>query len=102
MKLFFISVLLMGMSFLTNNEECDQLKFDINIVHTTSGLANGIIEVSVIKSASKVRAFLYGDKKSKNRLNVRIDKLNKLQAGTYLLVLQNNDCSTVKRNLVVK
>jgi len=92
----------MGMSYLPNEDECDQLKFDVSIVDTTNGLDNGTIEVSIVKSSSKVRAYLYGDKKSKNRLDVRIDKLNKLPAGTYLLVLQNNDCSAVKRNLVVK
>jgi hypothetical protein len=102
MKLFFISVLLMGMSFLPKEEECDQLKFDTSIVHTTNGLDNGTIEIAIIKSSSKVRAFLYGDKKSKNRLDVRIDKLNKLPAGTYLLILQNNECSATKRNLVIE
>ena len=102
MKIVIASVLVVIASFLPKEQECDQLKFDINVVHTTDGLDNGKIEVINIDSPSKVRAFLYGDNKGKNRLDVKIEKLDKLQAGTYILILQNKECSAVKRDIIVK
>ena len=101
MKIVFVSVLVVIASFLPKEQECDQLKFDINVVHTTGGLDNGKIEVTNIESPSKVRAFLYGDKRE-NRLDVKVEKLDKLKSGTYILILQNKKCSTVKRDIVVK
>ena len=102
MKIVFASVLVVIASFLPKEQECDQLKFDVNVVHTTEGLDNGKIEVINIDSPSKVRAFLYGDKRDKNRLDVKVEKLDKLKAGTYILILQNKKCSSVKRDIVVK
>jgi len=102
MKIVFASVLVVLASFIPKEQECDQLKFDINVVHTTNGLDNGKIEVVNIDSPSKVRAFLYGDKRDKNRLDVKVEKLDKLKAGTYILILQNKKCSSVKRDIIVK
>ena len=102
MKLIFVSVLLAMVSLLSKEEQCDTLKFDLEITHTTDGLDNGKIEVTILESPSRVKAFLYGDKKNKNRLDVKIDKLVKLQAGTYVLVLQNKECSSVKNNIIIK
>ncbi len=102
MKIAFVSVLVVLTSFLPKEQECDQLKFDINIVHTSDGLNNGKIEVSNVDSPSPVRAFLYGNGKDKNLLDVKIEKLIALKAGTYILILQNKKCSTVKRDIIVK
>ena len=102
MKIVFASVLVAILSFIPKEQECDQLKFDIHVVHTSSGLDNGKIEVSKIDSPSKVRAFLYGDNKSKNRLDVKVEKLIKLPAGTYILILQNSQCSSVTHDIIVK
>ena len=102
MKIVFASVLVIIASFLPKEQECDELKFEINVVHTTDGLENGKIEVIDIDSPSKVRAFLYGDKRDKNRLDVKAEKLDKLKAGTYVLILQNKNCSSVKRDIIVK
>ena len=102
MKIVFASVLVIIASFLPKEQECDELKFEINVVHTTEGHENGQIEVINIDSPSKVRAFLYGDKRDKNRLDVKVEKLDKLKAGTYVLILQNKNCSSVKRDIIVK
>ena len=102
MKVVLVSVLVVFSSFLPNEQECDQLKFEINIVHTTDGRDNGKIEVSNIDSPSQVKAFLYGNGKNKNKLDVKIEKLVKLGSGTYTLVLQNNKCSAVKRDIIVR
>ncbi len=102
MKVFIFSLLLVISSFTYERQDCDQLKFEVNITHSSDGLNNGIIEVVELKSTSKVKAFLYGDKKSKNRLDVKIDKLNNLEAGKYLLVLQNKDCSSVKKDIIIQ
>jgi len=82
--------------------QCDGLKFEIEIIHTTSNLNNGIIEVTVIKSNSKVRVFLYGDLKSKNRLDVKPSELTQLAAGTYLLVIRDDKCNKIKRDIVIE
>jgi len=102
MKLFFISILLAITSLTSIEEQCDTLKFDLEITHTTGGHDNGKIEVIILASHSGVKAFLYGDKKSKNLLDVKINKLDNLQAGTYLLILQDNECSSVKRDIIIK
>ena len=102
MKIVFVSVLLFLASFISKEQECDQLKFEINVVHTSDGLDNGKIEVTNIDSPSKVRAFLYGDKREKNKLDVKVEKLEKLKPGTYILILQNKKCSSVKRDIIVK
>ena len=102
MKIVLIGVLVVFTSFLPKEQECDQLKFEVNIVHTTDGRDNGKIEISNIDSPSEVRAFLYGNGKNNNVLDVKIEKLVKLGAGSYTLILQNKKCSAVKRNIIVR
>lgn len=102
MKLLLISSIVALMSFTVLQKSCDDLKFDIKITSTSSGLDNGKIEVTIIKSTSNVRAYLYGDTRKKNKLDVSVDDLINLEAGTYTLVLQNNDCSAVKRDIEIK
>jgi hypothetical protein len=102
MKIVLVGVLVIFTSFLPREQECDQLKFDINIVHTTDGQDNGKIEVSNINSPSQVKAFLYGNGKNKNKLDVKIENLEKLGVGTYTLILQNKKCSTVTRDIIIR
>lgn len=86
----------------TEKNYCDDLKFSIEVTHTTNGTNNATLEITVIKSASKVKAYLYGDTKSKNKLNVELTELTDLPSGKYILVLQNNKCSSVKRDIIIK
>jgi hypothetical protein len=102
MKLFFIGVLFFTFTLVAGQPPCNGLKFEVKVTHTTDNLDNGKIEVTIIKSAAGVKAFLYGDKKSKNRLDVKPDQLTQLAAGTYQLVLQDNNCSTLKRDIIIK
>lgn len=102
MKVFLVSALLVVSSFTLEKRLCNQLKFDVSITHTSNDQNNGIIEVVDLKSTTKVKAFLYGDKKSKNRLDVKVEKLTNLESGKYLLVLQNNECSSVKKDIIIK
>ncbi|MCB0496924.1 MAG: hypothetical protein KDC79_12370 [Cyclobacteriaceae bacterium] len=102
MRLLVISSIVMLFSFTIPNQECDDIKFDVEISNTTNGLNNGKIDVTIIKTSSKVRAYLYGDKRSKNKLNVEIDELKGLEAGKYTLILQNKVCSVVKQDIVIE
>ena len=102
MKFIFISLLIAISSFSFQSDTCGDLKFDIEVTHTSGGIGNGIIDVTIIKSSSKAMAYLYGDEKSKNKLNIDPDQLNKLKAGTYMLVLQNDQCYAVKRDIIIK
>ncbi len=102
MQLLFISVLLAFSTNFISTEPCEELICEIEITDSSEGLNNGMIEVIIVKSSSKVKAYLYGDNRSKNKLNVDIDKLNKLEPGSYLLVLQNNKCSIVKHDIIIK
>lgn len=102
MKIFFVGVLIFTSSILAGQPPCEGLKFEIKVTNTSQSLDNGKIEVTIIKSAAGVKAYLYGDSKSKNRLNVKINKLTHLAAGKYILVLQDEKCSTVQRDIIIK
>ena len=102
MKLFLVGLILFASSFSLQNETCDDIKYEIEIIHTSNGLDNGQIEVNILSSSSKVKANLFGKDPSLNKIDVEIDELNNLSAGTYVLVLQNDQCSTVKSDIVIK
>lgn len=102
MKFILISVLLAFSSFNTTSDICDDLKFDIEVTHTTNSLDNGIIDVTITKGNTSVKAFLYGKSRSNNKLNIKIDELKSLSSGTYTLVLQNKNCSSVKSDIIIK
>lgn len=102
MKLLLISSVVFLLSFSSLQQACDDLKFDIKITNTTNGLNNGKIEITITRSSSKVHAFLYGDAKQKNKVDVDPDDLINLQAGTYMLVLQNDQCYEVKQDIIIK
>ena len=101
MKFIFISLLISFSSFNPPVDNCDDLKFEVKVTHTTNGLDNGIIDVTVTKGSSNLDVFLYGDIRSKNKLKVKIDELKNLASGTYILILQNDKCSTVKRDILI-
>ncbi len=102
MKLLLISVLIAISPFNLETEPCKDLTYDIKLTHTSDGKDNGIIEVTITKSSSKVKAFLYSEGKSGNKLDVKLDELTHLKAGKYILVLQNKECSSVKRDIIIK
>ena len=102
MKFILISVLLGFSSFSTTSDVCDDLKFDIEVTHTTDGLNNGKIDVTITKGLQNVKAFLYAKSRGNNRLNIKIDELKNLPSGTFTLVLQNKNCSSVKSDIIIK
>lgn len=102
MKLLIFSSVVFLLSFTNLPQTCDDLKFDVKVTNTTNGQNNGKLDVTIIKSSSKIHAYLYGDTKSKNKLNVGLDDLINLESGTYTLVLQNNECSAVKQGIEIK
>lgn len=102
MRLLILSSIVILLSFTVPLKKCDDIQYDIKILHTTGGLNNGKIEITITKSSSSVSAYLYGDVKSKNKLNVKIDQLNNLKTGVYILVLQNKECSTVQRDIIIR
>lgn len=102
MKFLLISVLIAFSSFNSETEPCKDLTYDIKLTHTSGGQDNGIIEVTITKSASKVKTYLYSEGKTENKLDVKLDELTRLKAGTYMLVLQNDICYAVKRDIIIK
>lgn len=102
MKFIFISLLISFTSFNPFEDTCDDLKFEVKVIHTTNGLDNGTIDVTVTKSSSEVKVFLYSEGENENKLDVKLDELNKLKSGTYMLVLQNSKCHAVKRDIIIK
>lgn len=102
MKLFLVGILFFTSSFVEVEPFCDELKFDLEITHTSEGLDNGKIEVTILKGESNVTAFLVGDTVKKNRLGVKLKELSQLPAGTYILILENDICSQTKRDIVIK
>ncbi len=104
MKFLLVSLLISFSYFNSQPEslDCDDLKFNIEVIHTSNGLDNGIIDVTITKSTSKVKVYLYSEGKSANKLNIKLDDLKKLKAGTYMLVLQNDNCYAVKRDIVIR
>ena len=103
MKLFLVGLLFFTSIVWEVDPICDQLKFDVLISNTSSGQNNGKIEVVLENSGeSNVRAYLYGDKRSKNKLDKKIDELTSLSKGTYILVLQNSECSSMKSDIVIE
>ncbi len=103
MKLVLFSIIIVLSSFSAVEDEfCDDLKFSIEVTHTSSGLDNGVIDVVIIKSESKAKAYLYGESKNKNKLDVELSELTGLKSGKYILVLQNKKCSTVEHDIIIR
>lgn len=103
MKLFLVGILFFTSSIWEVDTICDQLKFDVIITNTSIGENNGKIEV-ILEDGEKsnIRAYLYGEGSSKNRLDKKIDELTDLSKGTYILVLQNSECSSMKSDIVIE
>lgn len=103
MKSILLSFIILFLSFYSLGEDlCDNLKFTVEVSDTSQGLNNGEIKVVLKNKSSHVKAFLYGDKKAKNKLDISIDELTQLKPGSYILILQNKDCSSVKRDIIIK
>jgi len=104
MKFLLVSLLISFSYFNSQLEslDCDDLKFSIEVTHTSNGQDNGIINVTIVKSETKAKAFLYGKLKSNNKLGVNPTELTGLKSGKYILVLQNKECSSVKRDIIIK
>ena len=85
--------------------DCDGLQYKLTITHTSNGENNGRIEVEIIKSSSRVRAYLYikkGNQRKNSKEDVSVDELTGLAAGHYVLILQDAKCSAVEHDLVIK
>lgn len=102
MKLFLVGLLFFSSTFSFDEPPCDELQFEITVINTTQGLDNGKIEISLKKRASNVKANLFGDRSSKNRIGVKINELTKLSSGTYILILQNDKCFELKKDIVIQ
>ena len=102
MKFVLLSLLVAYGYHMPDHDQCEQLKYSLEIIHTTNGLNNGKINVEIIKSQSEVTAYLYAESRANNKLGVKISKLVALPAGKYKLVLQNTECSIVEKNLIIE
>ena len=102
MKLLIISGLFFVSALMPDNPVCDNLKFKTKITHTTAGVSNGEIVISIVKGKSPYKVFLFADKLENNLLDVGLDDLKNLAAGKYILVVQDAADCTKQEKLVLK
>jgi len=102
MKILLISGLLNLWAFLPGGINCDNLKLDISLTHTTNGKANGKIEVVVQRGAGPFKVFLFASKREDNLEDVKFKDLKDLKSGEYILVVQDKESNcTFKQNVII-
>jgi hypothetical protein len=68
---------------------CDEIQVTERLTHTTKGLSNGEIHLTFKDKEEQYTLFLFGDVVSKNRLDIKSDKILDLHSGNYTLLIQN-------------
>jgi len=68
---------------------CDEIQVTEKLTHTTEGLSNGEIHLTFKDKEEQYTLFLFGDVVSKNRLDIKSDKILDLHSGNYTLLIQN-------------
>lgn len=106
MRLFLVSWLIFFLPGFRQIDQtpCHDLQYEVAVHHTTQGQANGWLEVKIIKSSSRVKAFLYRQKGSHqyDKHGVKPDELTGLAAGKYILVLQNKQCTVHQEDIEIR
>lgn len=67
---------------------CDKIEVSTKLTHTTTGEANGEIELTFEKREDYT-LFLFSGDSRKNQLEVKGDKVTGLEKGEYTLYVQN-------------
>jgi hypothetical protein len=102
MKIVFASVLFIFSALMPDNPACDSLIIKTKIIHTTDGVSNGEITVSIVKGKPPYKVFLFAEKIENNLFDVELDDLINLSSGKYILVIQDDADCTTQEKLILK
>lgn len=102
MKVLLLSGLFYLMAGMPGNTDCDNIRLDLNIIHTTENKTNGKIEVEIVNGLAPYEFYLFGSGTNNNKIKVKKSELKDLAAGEYLLVVQDKTSCRVTKKIVIR
>ena len=84
-----ITFLLFISSFVVSENDCDLVKVEAKVVHSTDGQNNGSITLSLEGVSGKRKIHVIGGSPGQNQLNLKSNQINNLSSGVYDIVVQD-------------
>ena len=108
MNLRTVGLLLLPVSFilllsfrLYTSGDCDRVKINADVIHTTDQQNNGSITLNLEGVSGKHKIHVIGGSQNQNQLNLKTDQINNLSSGVYDIVVQDPKGCTKSIKVIV-